>query len=191
VVVPITLLYTNGLSVTRLDIRLGHNTFTLSIFQQMVELVLGGSALLLIAVVLYVVSFASLRSVQKGFTGPMVAAVIGVLGLLLILYGLGSYLSQLVSASACPQNADLSTCVNFTSIYTAVIAVIVGLLLAFVGWIGVILGLYRIGKRYGTGLARAGAILYIIPLLNIIAPILVLVGVSRIRLDAPPPAAPA
>jgi len=50
-------------------------------------------------------------------------------------------------------------------------------ILALIGIIGgQILGLWRVGTRYDQTLIKLGAIFTIIPLLNIVAPILVLIG---------------
>jgi hypothetical protein len=54
---------------------------------------------------------------------------------------------------------------------------------------GIVFGLWRVGGRYSEDLIRAGAILAIIPLVNFIAPILVIVGVRRARSKISGPAA--
>jgi hypothetical protein len=53
--------------------------------------------------------------------------------------------------------------------------------LAFLGLIGAILGLWRFGSLYESTVAKVGAILYIIPVLAIIAPILVLIGAYQVQ----------
>jgi hypothetical protein len=50
-----------------------------------------------------------------------------------------------------------------------------------VGWIGLLLGLWRIGSRYDSGVTKIGAILSIIPVVNIVSPILILVGVMGVE----------
>ena len=54
--------------------------------------------------------------------------------------------------------------------------------LALVGTIGgQILGLWRVGSRYDSTIIKIGAIFVIIPLLNFVAPILILVGAAQAR----------
>jgi hypothetical protein len=189
IVGPIVLLVIDGVSIARFGIHFGTNTFTVALLTQIVEVLAVGLALLVIAIILYLASFAAFRRVQPGFTGPLVLGIVGALGFLLILGGVASYLSQIFSAVACSQVNAPASCVNFTSIFIALGAVLLGALLALIGWIGLIIGIYRIGKRYHSTLTKVGAILYIVPVLNIIAPILVFIGVSGIRpsLPTPPP----
>lgn len=52
---------------------------------------------------------------------------------------------------------------------------------------GAILGLWRIGSRYGENTIKAASILFIIPLANIAAPILLLLGVRSARRKLPSP----
>ena len=53
---------------------------------------------------------------------------------------------------------------------------LIGGIMALIGYIGMIMGLYRSGEVFDEGIMRVGAILYIIPYLNIVAPILVYIG---------------
>ncbi len=58
----------------------------------------------------------------------------------------------------------------------------VGGLLVLVGIIGgQILGLWRVGVRYNETVIKVGAIFSVIPILNIVAPILVLIGAHEAR----------
>jgi uncharacterized membrane protein len=59
-----------------------------------------------------------------------------------------------------------------------VLAIFFGFILAVVGWIGLVIGLYRIGNRYNSTITKVGAILTILPVVSLIAPILVIVGVT-------------
>ena len=190
IVGPFVLLIIDGVSIARFGIHFGTNSFTVTLLTQIVEVLAVGVALIVIAIILYLASFAAFRRVQPGFTAPLVCGIIGAIGFLLILGGIASYLSQIFSAVACSQTNAPASCINFTSIFVALGAVLLGALLALIGWIGLIIGIYRIGKRYHSTLTKVGAILYIIPLLNIIAPILVFVGISGIRPLTPPPPPP-
>ena len=68
-----------------------------------------------------------------------------------------------------------------------------GAALAFIGGIitligvigGLILGIWRMGARYAETLFKVAAILFIIPLLDVLSPILILIGVSQARKKLP------
>ena len=105
-------------------------------------------------------------------------SIVGLIGMLLITLGAVVVLATLVSAVSCASSG--SSCVDFGSLGAGIYSILGGALLAFIGWIGLLIGVYRIGKRYDSTLTKVGAILYIIPLLNIIAPILAFVGIHSI-----------
>ncbi|HEV2227260.1 MAG TPA: DUF973 family protein, partial [Nitrososphaerales archaeon] len=74
------------------------------------------------------------------------------------------------------------------SLLLAALVAAIGGILALIGLIGgQILGLWRLGSKYDETLLKLGAIFVIIPLLNIAAPFLVLIGAYQIkgRLDRP------
>jgi hypothetical protein len=72
---------------------------------------------------------------------------------------------------------------------SAIVYLLVGLLLEGVGGIaaiagtigGAILGMWRMGERYGESPMQVSAILYIIPFLQIVGAILLLIGVNSAR----------
>jgi hypothetical protein len=143
--------------------------------------ILAGVALAFLSFVLYTLGFASLRKADSRFTVPMVLCVIGLVGLLLLIGFAGLYAASIHSALGCGPND--TTCQNSaTSLPTGAGALLYGGgLVALLGLIGTILGLWRFGSRYQSGVAKAGAILYIIPVLAIIAPILVLIGAHQVQ----------
>ena len=58
---------------------------------------------------------------------------------------------------------------------------LIGLVLVVIGFIvGIILGLYRVGKKYDSSLISIGAIFLIIPVLDIVGLILVIVGLLKL-----------
>ncbi len=143
--------------------------------------ILAGVVLALLSFVLYTLGFASLRRADSRFTVPMVLCVIGLIGLLLLIGFAGLYAASIQSALGC--GSSDTTCQNSaTSLPAGAGALLwVGGLVALVGLIGAILGIWRFGGRYQSGVAKAGAILYIIPVLAIIAPILVLIGAHQVQ----------
>lgn len=143
--------------------------------------ILAGVGLALLSFVLYTLGFASLRKADGRFSAPMVLCIIGLIGLLLLLAFAGLYIASIHAALACA-STDLTCQNNATSLPSGSAALLYGGgFLAFLGLIGAILGLWRFGSRYQSTLAKVGAILYIIPVLAIIAPILVFVGAYQVH----------
>lgn len=84
-------------------------------------------------------------------------------------------------ANVPPQGGPFSP--DFTSVFGSLFAdfglILIGAVLALIGVIGgLILGLWRVGSRYNQTAIKIGAIFEIIPLFNIVAPILILVGAN-------------
>ncbi|MEM3852056.1 MAG: DUF973 family protein [Methanomassiliicoccales archaeon] len=69
--------------------------------------------------------------------------------------------------------ATLSYFVLFLLLLAAILA-IVSLILLIIGLIGLIVGIWRLGTRFDRPMFKIAAILYIIPVLDIIAPFLIL-----------------
>ncbi|MGC2288997.1 MAG: DUF973 family protein [Thermoplasmata archaeon] len=188
-----------GALVVLLDVGLGVTSVTASGYVSLlhtillaVVLIVAGVFIALLSFVLYTAGFASLRKADRRFNAPMVLCIIGLLGLALIGGFVIFYASAINSAIACPSSN--STCQNnATSLGHGEVALgYGGGVLGFIGLIGAILGLYRFGSRYSSTLAKVGAILYIIPVLSILAPILVFIGAHRVqkRLGQPAPHVP-
>jgi ABC-type dipeptide/oligopeptide/nickel transport system permease subunit len=60
--------------------------------------------------------------------------------------------------------------------------VAIGGVLSLIGAIGgVLLGLWRVGGRYDQTILKVAAIFVIVPLLSIVSPILVIIGVSSAK----------
>ena len=146
-----------------------------------VILVVVGVIVALLSFVLYTAGFAALRKSDNRFRTPMVLCVIALIGLALISGFVVFYASAIDSAIGC--SSSNTTCQNnATAIPHAVVVLgYVGGFLGFIGLIGLILGLWRFGSRYSSSITRVGAILYIIPFLSILAPILVFVGAMMVH----------
>lgn len=140
-----------------------------------------GVFLALLSFVLYVAGFASLRKADGRFRTPMVLGLVGPVGLLLIGTFMIFYAASIESALGC--SASDVTCQNNATTLARGIVVLgyVGGLLGLVGLIGAILGLYRFGTRYSSPLTKVGGILYIVPFVAVVAPLLVFVGAYQVH----------
>jgi hypothetical protein len=171
-------------------------TGILSTFLIALLLVVVGVFLALLSFVLYTAGFASLRRADGRFNVAMVLCVIGLVGLLCIGLFATFYAVGVNTAIGCATSD--TTCLNNATTLPSFAGPLLylGGLLAFIGLIGTIIGLWRFGSKYSSGVTKAGAILYIIPVVAILAPVLVLIGAHQVhkRLQQPavmaPPAMP-
>jgi Protein of unknown function (DUF973) len=141
----------------------------------------GGAALVSLALVLFTVAFSRLSKVDEEFVTPFVLSIIGLAGALMLVAAFGLLLASAVQALGCLSAPDPAACytdVSLSSLYQGL--AIGGLILAFIGWIALLLGVFRIGKRYASTPTKVGAILYLVPLVNLVAPILVVVGMHGV-----------
>ena len=137
--------------------------------------------------VLLTIGFRDLAKVEKSkFSLPWKFMIVLIIGLVLLAGGLipvfndiPNIIAQAPTGPGAPSAAFFSAI--STLIFSALIAVIGGVM-ALVGTIGgQILGLWRVGSRYDSTIIKIGAIFVIIPLLNFVAPILILVGAAQAR----------
>jgi hypothetical protein len=190
-VVPVGAILALGVGVHFGRFHLGSGTLTVASFIDLAFIVLFGALLSLVAVIVYAVAFNRLRKINPGFGAAFGLTIVGLVGLLLIVLGAAILAVQVLQAVACSSSSSFSSCFNIYSTVGPVFSIFGGLFLALLGWIGLVIGIYRIGSRYGSTLTSVGGILMIIPVVGIIAPILVLVGmqsvVERVRARTIPP----
>jgi Protein of unknown function (DUF973) len=179
-VAPIAIILLVGVEVHYGGFHFGTGAATVSSIEELLVVVVLGAALSLVSLILYLVSFNVFRKVTSGFGGPVALLVVGLVGLLLIVVGLALVLSDFFRVVACTTSGATTSCLDLNQLVGAVLAIFGGLFLAFLGWIGLVIGVYRIGKRYGSTITKVGAILLIIPFLGLVAPILILVGTHQI-----------
>lgn len=133
-----------------------------------------------VSIILVRSSFKTLSSVDRGFSTPstMVLAlfaglgifVIAFIALLVFVFGLAGSITTTTGQTTTISSAALG------GIVAAGLLVIVGAIAALIGIIGLILGLWRAGERYDETLLKVGGILFIIPYVDFVAPILVFIG---------------
>jgi hypothetical protein len=189
---PFAIIFVTGVELHYRGFHIGSGMATVASIEDLIIIIAVGAAFSIVALILYLVSFNALRKTGPGFGGPVALMVIGLLGLFLILVGLVLVLEDFLNAVACAHSGATSSCLDISQLAGAVLAIFAGLFFALLGWIGLVIGIYRIGNRFDSTLTKVGGILTIIPIVGLIAPILVLVGTHQIlrRLrasPAPPP----
>jgi hypothetical protein len=157
------------------------------IFQNIVALVPVIAAIQLAGMVILTTGFRQFRKTDPGrFSLPSTLMLVLIVGAVIAVAGAVPLLNDLPGAIAQAPHINGQESSAFTSAVGNLIlfALIMGLggLLALIGAIGgMILGLWRVGSMYDETLIKVGAILLIIPLLDILAPILILIGASSAR----------
>ncbi|MFY9716707.1 MAG: DUF973 family protein [Thermoplasmata archaeon] len=150
------------------------NTFYLA-----VALMAGG---LVLGILSYIFFFLGFRAVKRGapdFGAPTTLMVVGLVGYLMAVLGIvviiGTILSAINSAAAgsvTPGNASL----DISALLSGIALIGLGAILGLIGVIGLVLGNWRAGSRYGESTLKVGAILTILPYVSIVGYILLLVG---------------
>jgi len=110
----------------------------------------------------------------------IVGALVAAFGMSLLLGGIPDIIAKAPSApGGVPSQAFFYA---IGSLISEVAVLAIGGVLALVGLVGgLILGLWRVGARYNETTIKLGSIFVVIPLVNIAAPILVLIGAYEAR----------
>jgi Protein of unknown function (DUF973) len=132
-------------------------------------------------------AFKGLSTVDRGFSTPAKLVLVFFIGLVMfiLLFILLAAAFGMVITSGATSVSGLSG--GFLAILGGIAVLgLVGIICFIVGAIGVIIGLWRTGGRYREDMIKIGGILYIIPVVDIAAPILVFVGVNSALRKLPP-----
>lgn len=157
-------------------------------FQGMALMIPVTLALELVAMVLLLIGFRKLKRVDSArFSTPSIMMIILIVGSLIagfgvvpFFYGIPAILTQVPTTPGSVPSSSFMSALAGVVVYALVAGI--GGLLALIGLIGgVILGLWRVGSRYDEPLFKIGAIFIIIPLLDVVAPILILVAARQAR----------
>lgn len=157
---------------------------------------LGGlTAVDLVVLLLLRTSFHDLVPFDRNFSSPSTLSLVAIFAIVIVMVGTALLLVGLYQAVSCVGTGQPLTrgCV-FSGAFIAGLALLaVGAIAALVGFIGVLMGIWRLGTRYSEGLLKVAAVLLIFPVLNIVGAILMLVGtrsaLQRVEATAgiPPP----
>lgn len=157
------------------------------LFQSLSLLIPLEAALQIAAVIVLIFAFRQLRTVDDRFSLPSILAVLIPIGVVLAsaaAYPLFNELPTIVALApttpgGTPTAAFTSAIVSFFFVF---VLLGVGGIVVLVGLIGgQILGVWRLGSKYDETLLKLGAIFVIIPFLNIVAPILMIVGANHAK----------
>lgn len=166
-------------------------TVSVAALYLLIALSLAGVALTILEVLLMRDAFQTLKPLDGRFSTPSSLALVLLIAIVLIILGALGIFAELLQAVACAGagNPIPSTCINAGALLGLVALLFVFAVVAIVGYVGILVGIWRLGTRYDETTLKVGAILLIIPLLNFVGAILVLVGARAAlgRLARPPP----
>lgn len=129
-------------------------------------------------ILLFRSAFRRLADVDRTFSTPATFALLACIGVLLALVGVGLLLDALYHAVQCAGSGVPipSSCLLTGTFWGGVGLAGIGAIVAVIGFLGILLGIWRLGTRFGDTKFKVGAILLIFPLLNILGAILILLG---------------
>jgi hypothetical protein len=137
--------------------------------------VIAGALLFALSLIIYRFGFTALRKEDPWFYTASVLSMVGTVGLLLIVIAAGLALRSSPSLVQCIQGTPslTMTCLQAVQPLTAY-SVVVGFWLAWVGGLGIVVGLGMGGRRYRIIRLGAGSVAYAILLLVLIDPFVAL-----------------
>jgi hypothetical protein len=173
--------------------------FSASALTDLLIVLVAGLALTILAYIKFRQAFARLRGVDTQFRTPATLCLLAIIGLILLLPTLVALLEIATALVNCAGTSGVvpQSCLNSTGelLGVAGLLLIAGVL-ALIGYIGTLVGIWRFGNRYNETMFRIGAILLIIPYLNAIGAILLMIGAHGAKGRLPgspgglPPTAP-
>jgi hypothetical protein len=139
---------------------------------------LAAFALGIAALFFYRGAFHTLAPTDARFSTPSkltLLAIIAIVIIILCLIGLVVLIFQAISCAGAG-NTITSSCLDVGAIAGLALLLVLFAIVWFVGFIGLMIGVWRLGTRYDQGLFKVGAILLIIPFLSFVGAILILVA---------------
>lgn len=142
-----------------------------------------GGVLGFVEVVLFRVALHDQAGVDRRFSTPATLALLALIGVIFALIGAGLVIGGLYQAVACVgAGAPLTrACIPFGLFFGGIALLLIGAIVAIVGFIGILIGIWRFGTRYDDVMFKIGAILLIFPFVNLAGAILILIGARSAR----------
>ncbi|MGA8709638.1 MAG: DUF973 family protein [Thermoplasmata archaeon] len=161
------------------------SAFSIDLTSLYVLIALGGVGIILALLEFwyYRQAFRTLAQTDRRFSTPASLTLLAFVALVIILVLVGALIGLIYQAFVCAGSGGVitSTCVDATQILGLVVLIGITAIVLFVGYIGLLIGIWRLGTRYGDSKFQVGAVLLIFPLLNIVGLILILVAAQSAR----------
>ncbi|MCI4339542.1 MAG: DUF973 family protein [Thermoplasmata archaeon] len=142
-----------------------------------------GTVLTILELIYYRDAFHTLSPHDDRFSTPSTLVTILLVALPIVLLSAIALLDLLYESIACAGigNPIPANCINGGSVLAAVAVLGIAAVLALIGYVGLLVGIWRLGTRYDSSAFKVGAVLLLIPLLNVVAAILIIVSARSCR----------
>ncbi len=132
---------------------------------------------------LYRQAFRTLAPHDARFSSPATLVLVALVALTILFLLALAILSVVYQAGVCAGagNPIPSSCINLGGLLGLVVLILAVGIFVLVGYIGLLIGIWRLGTRYQEGLFKTGAVQLIFPLLNVIGNVLILAAANSAR----------
>jgi len=137
-----------------------------------------GVALTLLELWFFRRAFRRLARKNREFSTPATLTLVAMLGLVIMIVALIGLVWVLYESILCAGsgNAITLTCLNTGTILGLVAVLGVLVIVVLVGYVGLLIGVWRLGTRFEDGKFKAGAVLLIFPYLSVAGLVLILIA---------------
>jgi hypothetical protein len=177
--VSVVLVFSNALSSS---LSFGSTAHGVSVSGVDIAIVAVAAAIAFVEVWLYRVAFHGLGAVDGRFRTPATLALLLLVALVLIVGAYVWTIEILLSVVSCAGSSSTIpvSCVPGTLLAAAGLLLVIAIV-ALVGYIGLLIGIWRLGTRYDDSKFKAAAILLIFPVLNLIGAVLIILAARQAR----------
>lgn len=128
-------------------------------------------------------AFRALAPHDARFASTAKMVVWAAVGLVVVAVAAGLLLGQIYRLIQCAGagNSIPAGCLDLGALLGLIGLVGIGGIVALIGYIGLLIGIWRLGDRYGQEMFQAGAVLLIFPLLSVVGVLLILVAARSAR----------
>lgn len=161
------------------------STFSISVnWVLFYALLIGAAIFTLLQLAFYRGGFSTLMVRDPRFRTPAVLSVVAMVGYVMLLAGAAILVNVIAAAAhhcAGLTGSAWQSCLAGGNFGGGFALVAIGAIVALIGFIGVLVGIWRLGSRYDDGMFKAGAVLLIFPVLDLVGTILILIAAHDCR----------
>lgn len=142
-----------------------------------------GLILTLLELWFYRQAFRTLARQDGRFSTPSSLVLAAIVALVIVVVTAFALVGVVYQAILCAGSGNpiTSRCLNVGALVGLAAVLGIAAIVLLIGGIGLLIGIWRLGTRYGEGMFKVGAIFLIIPLLNIVGLVLILLAVRSAR----------
>jgi Protein of unknown function (DUF973) len=144
-------------------------------------LALVGIAVSVVSFWFYRDGFLAVRRVDARFSSSPTWALLVIIAAILLALGLVALFASLIATVSCVGTATTIpvSCVNLGGLLGGLGLFLIAIIVGFIGIVGTLVAIWRLGDRYNDSLFKIGAVLLIIPYASFVGQILILVAASK------------